>query len=164
MTGQWRAVCNHGWDMNAAMVVCREHGMLTEGNIITCGNTHSHINNVFIVATVPVHEWDPTAVHYVMSDIRCSGTENILSECQHAAPGVHDCRYHGRARVACKCLDMTSGCALHNVYVGNGTAGNITQLPKRGATMYGRGPHHHHHGHTLSGDFLSSLHLFTVVC
>ena len=28
---EWRSVCDDGWNMNAAIVVCREHGMLTEG-------------------------------------------------------------------------------------------------------------------------------------
>ena len=34
MNNQWKAVCDDGWDMNAARVVCREHGMLTEGRYI----------------------------------------------------------------------------------------------------------------------------------
>ena len=32
MMGQWGSVCDDGWNIKAAVVVCRERGMLTEGN------------------------------------------------------------------------------------------------------------------------------------
>ena len=31
MMGQWRSVCDDGWDENGARVFCKEHNMLTRG-------------------------------------------------------------------------------------------------------------------------------------
>ncbi|CAI8007778.1 Deleted in malignant brain tumors 1 protein [Geodia barretti] len=85
--GRWRAVCDDGWDMNATMVVCREHGMLTE-------------------ETVPIRRRyqsrNVSLVHYWLDDIQCNGDEESLLDCQHAALGSHDCGYNDRASVACQ--------------------------------------------------------------
>ena len=58
---------------------------------------------MIITATVPVkesfHELDVFAVHYWLDDIRCNGTEESLLDCEHAAPGLHDCGYNERAEL-----------------------------------------------------------------
>jgi hypothetical protein len=85
--GQWRFVCDDGWDINAARVFCREHHLLTEDTAIT--SFHYHFDN------------DINQVHYWLDDIQCTGQENCLMDCEHERLGVHNCAQDEIAAVMC---------------------------------------------------------------
>ena len=128
--------------------------------LLTCSQLHKHAIycTVIITATVPVkksfHELDVFAVHYWLDDIRCNGTEESLLDCEHAAPGLHDCGYNERARVACKSSLHLMPFALVvqccSEYAGNGTS-RIDTMPERGSTVLA--VPHHDHGHRITGVF-----------
>ncbi|CAI8058179.1 Deleted in malignant brain tumors 1 protein, partial [Geodia barretti] len=85
--GQWRFVCDDGWDINAARVFCREHYLLTEDTAITSFHYHFDI--------------DINQVHYWLDDIQCTGEENGLMDCEHERLGIHNCAQHEIAAVIC---------------------------------------------------------------
>ena len=45
---------------------------------------------------------NPFQVHYWLDDIHCDGDEESLLDCNHAAPGDHNCADHEIAAVTCK--------------------------------------------------------------
>ena len=100
--GQWRFVCDDGWDLNAAKVVCRKHGMLTEGKatappravLLRCFIADTTVSTTVDLAPYPVVFW--------LDEINCTGSEESLFNCSHAEPGVHDCGPRERAGVACE--------------------------------------------------------------
>ena len=48
-----------------------------------------------------VQSLDISHVHYLLYDIQCNGTEEVLSDCEYAAPGSLHCHHVDRAAVAC---------------------------------------------------------------
>ncbi|KAG9264045.1 deleted in malignant brain tumors 1 protein-like, partial [Astyanax mexicanus] len=70
--GQWGTVCDDGWDINDAAVVCRQMG---------CGRALSvHSSAHFGQGTGPI----------LLDNVRCSGSENSIRECRHNGFGRHD--------------------------------------------------------------------------
>ncbi|KAG1928705.1 BTB/POZ domain-containing protein 17-like [Pimephales promelas] len=81
--GQWGTVCDDGWDLAEAQVVCRQMGF--PGAIsVTPGGQYGE-------GSGPI--W--------LDDMNCSGSESLLSECCFKGWGVTDCTHKEDAGVTC---------------------------------------------------------------
>ena len=81
--GFWGTICNDGWDIPDASVVCR---MLGYAGAWTAGCCTQYRGG-----TGPV--W--------LSDLSCTGRENSLSECGHSGWGINNCDHRKDAEVVC---------------------------------------------------------------
>ncbi|XP_030851623.1 deleted in malignant brain tumors 1 protein-like [Strongylocentrotus purpuratus] len=81
--GTWGTVCDDGWDLQDANVVCR---MLGFGNASTApGSAQFGEGNEDIF----------------LSHVGCDGTEDNLADCAHLGFGVHNCQHNEDAGVTC---------------------------------------------------------------
>lgn len=83
--GEWRAICDHGWNLNSASVVCRMLGF-PDALRFTTGET-------------PFGRGDGK---FWIDDIRCGGREYDIERCPRKDWGRHNCRSINQAGVICK--------------------------------------------------------------
>ena len=85
--GTWGTVCQHGWDLDDATVVCKELGFL--GAVSALGGVH------FGPGSGPI--W--------LSNVSCSpqGRGGRLSWCRHIGWGQSSCGHELDAGVVCQC-------------------------------------------------------------
>nr|XP_021330839.1 scavenger receptor cysteine-rich type 1 protein M130-like [Danio rerio] len=81
--GQWGTVCDYGWDMADAAVVCRE---------LDCGEP--------VDALGDAHFGQGSGLIW-MSLVLCTGSESILKNCGSAGLTKHDCSHYKDAGVIC---------------------------------------------------------------
>ncbi|KAM9744876.1 scavenger receptor cysteine-rich domain-containing protein DMBT1-like [Menidia menidia] len=79
----WGTVCDDGWDENDANVVCRQLG---------CG--------ISVSAPHAAH-FGEGAGHIWLDNVKCTGRERSLTECQHPGFGKHNCGHGEDAGVVC---------------------------------------------------------------
>ena len=81
--GVWGTVCDDDWDLQDAMVVCRQLGY---GTAVSAPGRAT-----FGRGSGPI--W--------YDDVRCSGHEANLTQCGHRGLGVHNCGHWDDAGVIC---------------------------------------------------------------
>ncbi|KAJ8040995.1 Neurotrypsin [Holothuria leucospilota] len=81
--GEWGTVCDDIWDLDDAMVVCKELG-------------YPGAEAYFTLA----HFGEGTGVIW-LDDVDCSGDENSLNDCKKNSIGYHDCSHSEDAGVTC---------------------------------------------------------------
>ncbi|XP_036388374.1 deleted in malignant brain tumors 1 protein-like isoform X1 [Megalops cyprinoides] len=82
-SGMWGTVCDHGWNLINAKVVCRELG---------CGQA--------VIAPTGAAFGEGVG-HIWLDDISCTGNERNLTECSSRGFGVYNCDHSNDAGVVC---------------------------------------------------------------
>ncbi|XP_046863568.1 deleted in malignant brain tumors 1 protein-like [Xenia sp. Carnegie-2017] len=81
--GEWGTICDDGWDINDAKVVCRQLGYDNAVRALLGGNVPYGSGRIWL------------------DEVRCVGNENIISSCSHTEWGSHDCIHYEDAGVQC---------------------------------------------------------------
>ena len=81
--GQWGTVCDDGWDLKDAQVVCRE---------LNLGRAISVTSNSF---------YGQSTRQIWLDNLNCVGTESTIRNCSHSGWGREDCDNTEEAGVSC---------------------------------------------------------------
>ncbi|KAJ6627325.1 Neurotrypsin [Pseudolycoriella hygida] len=92
---KWGHICGDGFGINEANVFCREAGFPL-GAVEVKLNYNSQ-PTVTTAVDVP---------KYTLDDLRCSGNETSIKECEYNGWDVHDCSSEDTVGVICKLPDM----------------------------------------------------------
>ena len=82
--GEWHILCDDGWDLSDAQVVCRELGL---------GPATTVRHNFFFEQDLRHIVW--------LDDLQCVGTEWTIGNCSHKGWNVHSCTSYHVAGVEC---------------------------------------------------------------
>jgi len=88
---EWGTVCDNGWDLNDAQVVCSELGF---------GNAVAARHGAF---------YGEGSRQIWLDELQCIGTEWTIRNCTHKGWGVENCDHEEDASVNC-----TTGTYVHN--------------------------------------------------
>ncbi|XP_060587613.1 deleted in malignant brain tumors 1 protein-like, partial [Ruditapes philippinarum] len=90
--GSWGTVCDDEFDALSASVVCR---------MLNYQQTNSLVfkSAYFGAGTLPIH----------LDDVKCTGTETILSQCQHKGWGKHNCGHNDDVGISCVPVRLVNG-------------------------------------------------------
>ena len=81
--GEWGAVCDNGWDINDAHVVC---------NQLYLGEAMNAIRGAF---------YGQSSGKIWLDDLNCTGTEKSIKQCPHNGWGTQNCSHSKTAGVKC---------------------------------------------------------------
>ena len=80
--GEWGTVCDDGWDLNDAHVVCKELGLDD-------------------VATAKYAFYGGGRGQIWLNNLHCVGTESSINNCSHSGWGINNCSHSQGVGVKC---------------------------------------------------------------
>ncbi|XP_078613817.1 neurotrypsin-like [Branchiostoma floridae x Branchiostoma japonicum] len=87
---QWGTICDDGFDLDDAMVICRQLGFRNATNVYTQAHFGEGADPIWL------------------SNLACNGTEESLKDCPHSGWGVANCKHEEDAGVECSGTPSTS--------------------------------------------------------
>ena len=84
--GEWGTVCDDGWDLNDAQVVCRQLGFDSAIDVID--------------ARVSAYYGQGSGQVW-LNNLNCVGNESTIVNCSYDGWGIHDCSHSKDAGVKC---------------------------------------------------------------
>ena len=81
--GQWGTICDDGWDIRDARVVCRQLGYVDAARALQGGSVPNVYRRIWL------------------DDVACTGSEISLASCSHGGWGIHNCHHSRDAGVEC---------------------------------------------------------------
>ena len=81
--GRWGTVCDDLWDINDALVVCRQLGYPSAVSAPYRARFGQGSGTIWL------------------DNVQCQGYESSIGNCNHASWGVHNCGHHEDASVVC---------------------------------------------------------------
>ncbi|KAG8509080.1 Antigen WC1.1, partial [Galemys pyrenaicus] len=121
--GSWGTICDDGWDLRDAHVVCRQLG---------CGKA--------LNATVSAHFGEGSGPIW-LDKLQCTGNESQVWKCPSLGWGRHDCRHKEDAGVICseflalRLVSEDQDCAGWLEVLYNGTWGSVCRSPMDAVTL-----------------------------
>jgi hypothetical protein len=91
--GQWGTICDDSWDIKDARVACRQLGYTNAVKALQGDNVPDGTGQIWL------------------DDVRCTGSEQSLTNCSHSGWGTHNCVHNEDAGV--ECLTGIIKCCTH---------------------------------------------------
>ncbi|CAH1776673.1 unnamed protein product, partial [Owenia fusiformis] len=101
----WQRICNYGWDINDAKVVCRQLGYDpdgTETQLYKSNRKKDRKNSIDKWGYVPTRRY---GVHSVM----CNGNESFIEQCKMTWQETQKCKEQQDAIAICKKYESDDG-------------------------------------------------------
>ena len=90
---QWRPLCDDGWNLRSASVVCRQLNLGPPVSI------YSHASNVY--RDHYYYYGLARSTEYGIEMLVCEGTESSIVECQYSTNSTYGCHHNETAGVVC---------------------------------------------------------------